>query len=282
MQTQTVKLNNGVEMPVLGLGTYKATDPGECRQAVIDALELGYRLIDTAQIYHNEEYVGEAIAASGVPRDEIFITTKVWPDRFGDARSSVEESMRKLRTDYLDLVLLHWPYGDTYAAYRALEEMYEEGTVRAIGVSNYNSDRLIDLVHFNKVVPAVNQVGTNLTEQRVADHVWMERLGVCHQGYMPFGQGRMDEIFGDPALLGIASKYGKTPRQVTLRFQIQSGVCVIPKSVHRDRIKSNMEVFDFSLTEEEMSVLRGFDRHHPLTGDPETPERTIKITGFTL
>lgn len=267
-------------MPVLGLGTFKATDPDECRNAVKDALSLGYRLVDTAQIYNNEEFTGEAIADSKVPRNEIFLTTKVWPDRFEDTRKSIEESMKKLRTDYIDLVLIHWPYGNTYKAYRELEAMYKEGVIRAIGVSNYNTDRLIDIIKYNDVIPAVNQIETNLTAQRIEEHEWMERLGVCHQGYMPFGQGRMNEIFDEPSLVAIAGKYGKSTRQVALRYQIQCGVCVIPKSVHRERIKSNMEVFDFQLNEEEMQAIRLLDRKTPITGNPETPERTVKITGF--
>ena len=279
---ENVKLNNGVLMPVLGLGTFKSVDETECRDSVAAALELGYKMIDTARMYGNEEYVGEAVASSGIDRKEIFLTTKVWCDEFGDTRLAVEDSLKKLRTDYIDLVLLHWPYGDVYAAWRELEKLYDEGVVRAIGVSNFNTDRLIDLIRYNRVVPAVNQIETNLTAQRLEEHAWMERLGVQHEGYMPFSQGRMNEVFEDPALVAIAERHGKSTRQVALRYQIQCGVVVIPKSVHRDRIRVNADVFDFVLSPEEMAAIRSLDRRSPITGVPEQPERVMKITGFRL
>lgn len=279
---KTVTLNNGVEMPVLGLGTYKTTDPSECLTSVRDALELGYRMIDTAQFYDNEEFVGQAVASSDVPREDIFITTKVWPTRFSDARASLMESMKKLRTDYIDLVLLHWPYGDIYAAWRDLEAMNREGLVRAIGVSNFNTDRLIDLMNFNEIAPAVNQIETNLYAQRLEEHEWLERLGVVHEGYMPFGQGRIDELFQSPRLLEIAARHGKSTRQVALRYQLQCGVIIIPKSVHRERIRANADVFDFELSPAEMLEIRSMDKGAPMTGTPETPDRVMKVTGFRL
>ena len=188
---EKVTLNNGVEMPVLGLGTYKSTDPVECSVSVKAALECGYRMIDTAQLYGNEDVVGKAIKESGIPRDEIFITTKIWCDNFSHARKSVMESLTKLGTDYIDLMLLHWPYGDIYAAWRDLEALYKEGVLRAIGVSNFNTDRLIDLINYNEIRPAVNQIETNLQAQRLKEHEWMTRLNVQHEGYMPFGQAQI-------------------------------------------------------------------------------------------
>ncbi len=279
---ENVKLNNGVLMPVLGLGTFKSTDPSECRMSVENALELGYRMIDTARMYKNEEFVGEAVEASGIDRKDIFITTKVWCDEFDDTRRAVEDSLAKLRTDYIDLVLLHWPYGNVYAAWRELERLNREGVVRAIGVSNFNTDRLIDLIRYNEVIPAVNQIETNLTAQRLEEHEWMVRLGVQHEGYMPFSQGRMNEVFEDPGLVAIAERHGKSTRQVALRYQIQCGVIVIPKSVHRDRIQANADVFDFVLSDNEMATIRSLDRRMPITGVPEQPERVIKITGFQI
>lgn len=279
---EKVTLNNGVEMPVLGLGTYKSTDPAECSVSVKAALECGYKMIDTAQLYGNEDVVGKAIKESGIPRDEIFITTKIWCDNFSHARKAVMESLTKLRTDYIDLMLLHWPYGDIYAAWRDLEALYKEGVLRAIGVSNFNTDRLIDLINYNEIRPAVNQIETNLQAQRLKEHEWMTRLNVQHEGYMPFGQGRANEMFEDPKILEIAAKYGKTPRQVALRYQIQCGVIIIPKSVNPERVRANADVFDFSLTDQDMAALRSMDMEKPLTGDPETPERTMKITGFKL
>ncbi len=269
---ETVKLNNGVEMPVLGLGTFLSNDPAICEQSVVDAIHAGYRLIDTAQGYGNEEYIGRAITRCGVPREELFITTKVWFKNYEDARVSVKDSMRKLQVDYLDLVLLHWPFGNTYAAWRDLEALYSEGKIRAIGVSNYMADRLMDLVNYNKVVPAVNQIETNFVSQQTEVRHWMDKLGVRHMGYAPFGQGKMDEIYSDEVLCFIAERYGKTPRQIALRFQIQSGVVAIPKTTHIERLKENLDVFDFELLDNEMEILRGFDKGTPLIGNPQNPD----------
>ena len=268
---KTVKLNNGIEMPVLGLGTFLSNDPAVCEQSVVDAISLGYRLIDTAQGYGNEEHIGRAIARCGVPRKELFITTKVWFKNYGNTRASVEESMRKLQTDYLDLVLLHWPFGDTYAAWRVLEELYTEGKIRAIGVSNYTADRLVDLVNYNKVVPAVNQVETNLVSQQIEVRTWMDKLGVQHMGYAPFGQGHLDELYDEQALRHIADRCHKSVRQVVLRFQIQSGVVVIPKTTHIERMTENLEVFDFELLDNEMEIIRSFDKGAPFIGNPQNP-----------
>ena len=268
---ETLKLNNGVEMPLLGLGTFLSTDPETCERSVLDAIGIGYRLIDTAQGYGNEEYIGSALSNCDVAREELFITTKVWFRNYRNARESVLESMRKLQVKYLDLVLLHWPFGDTYATWRALEELYGEGKIRAIGVSNYTADRLVDLINYNKIVPAVNQIETNLVSQQQEIRKWMDKLRVRHQGYAPFGQGRLNELYGDPVLNYIADRYHKTVRQIVLRFQIQSDIAVIPKTTHTDRMKENFDVFDFELEKNEIEILRGFDKGTPLIGNSQSP-----------
>lgn len=269
---ETVKLNNGIIMPMLGLGTFQVTDPETCERNVLEALETGYRLIDTAQAYGNEEYIGRTLAHGNVPREELFLTTKVWFKDYGNAYASVEMSLRRLRTDYLDLVLLHWPFGDTYAAWRDLERLYKEGKVRAIGVSNYTADRLIDLINYNEIVPAVNQIESNLVSQQVETRRWMDKLGIRHQSYAPFGQGHIDSIYEDETLQHIAERYHKTTRQIVLRFLIQSGVIVIPKTVHRERLAENFDVFGFRLLDNEMEILRSYDKASPLIGNPQNPE----------
>ena len=273
-------LNNGVEMPMLGLGTYLSKDLDLCQEICERALEIGYRHIDTAQMYGNEEAVGKAVEVSQVSRSEVFITTKISHKRYSDAYESVLESMKRLRTDYIDLVLLHWPFADTYKAWRDLERLYAEGAVRAIGVSNYNADRLVDLIGYNNVVPAVDQVETNLTCQQRENRKWMDTYGVAHESYAPFGQGRMDEIYEDKVLLEISSRYNKTPRQITLRFLLQEGVICIPKTVHAERLSENFDVFGFTLTEKEMEALRSFDKASPLIGNPERPERVLKALAW--
>jgi len=262
-------------MPMVGFGSFKISDHAVCEQSVLDAIEAGYRLIDTAQAYGNEEAVGNAIKKSGVPREELFITTKLWFRKFEekDAREAVLESMRKLQLDYIDLVLIHWPFGNYYAGYRALEQLYEEGKLRAIGVSNFNPDRLIDLVEFNKVVPAVNQIETHLFCQRRDHHEWMKKYNVCHQAYAPLGQGKANEMFAVPEVKAIAEAHGKTPAQILLRFLVESDVSIIPKSVHTDRIQQNYDLFDFDFTEAELEILRGLDRNMVIGGMPENPER---------
>lgn len=270
---KTITLNNGVEMPMLGFGTFKIAGQ-ECTNSVLAAIKAGYRLIDTAQAYNNEEFVGEAIATCGVPREELFIETKVNFPSFENAREVVESSLKKLRVEYLDLVLLHWPFGNYYAAWRELEKLYEEGKIRAIGVSNFNPDRLIDLIHYNKVVPAVNQVETHLFCQRIKDHEWFKKYNVCHQAYAPLGQGKQNVMFENPALVEIAKAHGKTPAQVALRFLLQNDVMIIPKSVHEERIQENADIFDFTLSEAENAELRKMDTGIALVGNPETPEKT--------
>ena len=266
-----VKLNNGVKMPQLGLGTFQSNDAALCEQNILEALRQGYRLIDTAQGYGNEKYIGEALAKTDVPREELFIVTKVWFKNYEDCRQSVLRSMEDLRVDYLDLVLLHWPFGNTYQAWRDLEALYAEGRIRAIGVSNYNADRLIDLIQYNKVVPAVNQIEINLQSQQQENREWMEKLGVQPMGYAPFGQGRLDDLYADPVLTAIAQKHGKTSRQVALRYQLQLGIVIIPKTVSPDRLRENIDIFDFELTPADMQTLSHMDKAQPLIGNPQNP-----------
>lgn len=265
-------LNNGVKMPVLGLGTYKIQgDPEQTEQAVADALNAGYRLFDTAAMYKNEEELGAALSHSGVSREELFLTTKVWFTDFEeeDCRHSIERSLRLLQTDYLDLVLLHWPYGNVYTAWRVLEEYYKNGIIRAIGVSNFSPYRLVDLVKFNTVVPAVNQVETNLYCQRQEEHKWFEKYGVVHQAYAPLGRAKLQEAAQEPVVQKLAEKYQKTAAQVVLKFLIQCGVSVIPKSTHKERIEENVKLFDFTLDDVELEKLRALDRKTPQVGRPE-------------
>lgn len=255
-----VTLSNGVKMPRLGYGVYQVTKD-ECERCVSDALKVGYRHIDTAQSYFNEEEVGNAIKKSGIPREELFITTKVWIEHYGyeECRKSVIESMRKLQLDYIDLVLLHQPFADYYGAWRALEELYAEGKLRAIGVSNFNPDRLVDICSFSRIKPMVNQVETHPHNQQKAAHEWMNKYGVVHEAWAPFGEGR-GGLFTDPVLEKIAAKYGKTTAQVMLRWHIQRGIAVIPKSTHIERMKENFDVFGFTLSDEDMQAIAVLDK----------------------
>ena len=269
----TVTLNNGVKMPVLGFGTYQITDD-ECEKAVTSAIKAGYRLIDTAQAYGNETAVGKAIKNCGVPRADLFITTKVWFHNYetGDCRKSVLESMEKLGVTYLDMVLLHWPFGNIYAAWRDLETLYEAGKIRAIGISNFNPDRMIDFIKFNKIAPAINQIETHLFSQRAEEHKWLEKYGVAHQAYAPLGQGMANEMFQTQAVQNAAAAHSKTPAQIALRFLVQSGVSVIPKSAHTERMQENINIFDFELTKKEMAELRTLDTGKPMIGNAQNPE----------
>lgn len=255
-----VTLQNGVKMPILGYGVYQVTQD-ECERCVLDALDVGYRSIDTAQSYFNEEQVGSAIQKSGVPREDIFLTTKVWIEHYGyePAKTSVLASMEKLRTDYLDLVLLHQPFSDAYGAWRALEELYEAGKIRAIGVSNFYADRMVDFASFNRIRPMVNQVETHIFNQQKTAKEWMDKYGVQIEAWAPFGEGR-GGTFDNPVIAGIAAKHGKTPAQVMLRWHIQRGVVVIPKSTHKARMEENFQVFDFSLTDEDMQTIAELDK----------------------
>lgn len=255
-----ITLYNGVKMPQLGYGVYQVTKD-ECERCVSDALKVGYRLIDTAQSYFNEEEVGNAIAKSGIPRDEIFLTTKVWIEHYGyeEAKASVMESMRKLQVDHLDLCLLHQPFGDIYGAYRALEELYDEGKLRAIGISNFYPDRMVDIASFSRIKPMINQVELHPHDQQVESKMWHDKYGVQLEAWAPFGEGR-GGMFDLPELKAIAGKYGRTVAQIILRWHLQRGIVVIPKSTHKERMEENFNVFDFNLSEEDMAVIAALDR----------------------
>ncbi len=260
-----VVLNNGVQMPKLGYGVYQVSKE-ECTQCVLDAIEVGYRLIDTAQSYFNEAEVGEAITRCGVPREELFITTKVWIDNYGYEKcmASVLESMRKLQVDYLDLILLHQPFADYYGAYRALEDLYAEGKVRAIGVSNFYPDRLTDICLFErKVVPQVNQVETNPYNAQFFAQENMEKYGVQIESWAPFGEGR-NNMFANEMLISIGNKYGKSVAQVILRWLMQRGVVALAKSVHKERMAENINIFDFTLSDDDMSTIATLDKAESL------------------
>ena len=268
-----VTLNNGVKMPKLGYGVYQ-TPPEETESCVLTAIKSGYRSIDTAQAYGNEEGVGNAIVKCGLPREELFITTKIWITNAGyeKAKKSIEESLKKLKSDYIDLLLIHQPFGDYYGSYRAMEEAYREGKVRAIGVSNFYPDRFIDIATFAEVKPAVNQIETHIFQQQKTAKKYLAKFGTQIMSWGPFAEGKND-YFNTPALKEIGAKYGKSPAQVALRFLLQSDVVVIPKSVHEDRMKENFNVFDFELTADEMHQIEELDTgkslffsHH----DPET------------
>ncbi|SET55820.1 Aldo/keto reductase [Enterocloster clostridioformis] len=265
-----ITLNNDIQMPMLGFGTF-LMGGAECEESVLTALRNGYRMIDTAEAYGNEEAVGNAVQKSGIPRKELFLVTKVNFRSYENARATVEASLKKLKTSYLDLVLLHWPFGNYYAAWRELEKLYQDRKIRAIGVSNFDPDRLIDLIEFNKVTPAVNQIETHLLCQRMSEHEWLEKYHVQHMAYAPLGQGRKNEMFENPVLIEIAKVHGKTAAQIALRFLMQSGVVVIPKSIHEERIKENFDMFDFELNMDEMEQLRKMDTAVPMIGNPENP-----------
>lgn len=255
-----VTLSNGVKMPQLGYGVYQVTQ-AECERCVLDALEVGYRSLDTAQSYFNEEQAGSAIAKSGVPREEIFLTTKVWIKHYGykQAKQSVLESMEKLQTSYLDLILLHQPFADYYGAYRALEELYKEGKVRAIGVSNFYPDRLVDIASFAEIKPMVNQVETHPYNQQALAKEYMDKYQVQIEAWAPFGEGR-GGLFENPVLAAIGKKHGRTTAQVMLRWHLQRGVAAIPKSTHKERMEENFHIFDFALDGEDLQAIAALDR----------------------
>lgn len=256
-----VTLNNGIKMPILGFGVFQIPDYDECVRCVKDAIEVGYRLIDTAQSYGNEEAVGQAIQECGVLREELFITTKLWISNAGydKAKASIEESLRKLQLDYLDLVLIHQPLGDYYGTYRAMQDLYKEGKIKAIGVSNFFSDRLVDLTLFNEVVPAVNQIEVNAFHQRVEDQKVMEKYQVQIEAWAPFAEGR-NGMFTNPDLVEIADRYQKSVAQVILRWLIQRNVVVLAKSVKKERMIQNIDVFDFELSDEDMKRISQLDK----------------------
>ena len=262
---QNVKLNNGVEMPILGFGVYQVPDYDECKKAVLEALETGYRLIDTASAYFNEKAVGDAIKESGINRKELFITTKLWISDAGyeKAKKGFEESMEKLQLDYLDLYLIHQPFGDYYGSWRAMEELHEDKKIRAIGVCNFYPDRLMDLAEHNKIKPAINQIETHPFFQREYDNEIMKNYGTQIESWGPFAEGR-NNIFTNPILSEIGKKYNKSVAQVILRWLIQRNVVAIPKSVHKERIIENFNIFDFELSDEDMNKIKSMDTNKSL------------------
>lgn len=278
-----VTLNNGVKMPILGYGVYQIADQEECERCVLDAIDVGYRSIDTAQAYRNEEAVGRAIKRSGVPREELFITTKVWISNGGyeKAKASIEESLRKLQLDYLDLLLIHQPFNDYYGTYRAMEEFYKAGKIRAIGVSNFYPDRYVDLVQFSEVVPAVNQLETHVFNQQAEAQAYLKKYKTQIESWGPFAEGRND-LFTNPVLKAIGEAHTKSVAQVALRFLIQSGVVVIPKSTHKDRMEENFNVFDFELTAEEMEKISGLDTGKSLFFSHYDPKMVELLTSNVL
>lgn len=256
-----ITLNNGVKMPILGYGVYQIENLKECERCVLDAIEIGYRSIDTAEIYGNEEAVGRAIKKCNVPREEFFITTKVWISNAGyeKAKTSIEKSLKKLQLEYLDLVLIHQPFNDYYGTYKAMEEMYKRGKIRAIGVSNFYPDRLIDLIKFNEVVPAINQVETHLFNQQVKAKEVMDKYGVQIESWAPFAEGK-NNIFTNKTVKKVGNRYNKSTAQVVLRYLVQRGVIVIPKSVHKERMIQNFNIFDFKLNEDDMNKIAKLDK----------------------
>jgi diketogulonate reductase-like aldo/keto reductase len=275
---KSVELNNGVEMPLLGFGTYQIEDPDECERSVRAALRTGYRLIDTAAAYGNERAVGRAIENSDVPRNEVFVTSKLWIQDAGyeETRAAFERSLDRLGLDSLDLYLIHQPYGDVHGSWRAMEDLYREERTRAIGVSNFHPDRLMDLMVHNDVVPAVNQIETHPFYQRTDDAAFLAEHGVQHQSWGPFAEGQHD-IFEHDVLTDIGGRYGKSPAQVTLRWLVQREVVAIPKSVHDERIAENFDVFDFELTGEEMERIADLDTGESLFFDHRDPEMVKRL-----
>lgn len=276
-----VTLNNSLKMPILGFGVFQIPKE-DTERCVLDAIEVGYRLFDTAQSYGNERAVGNAIKASGLDRSEFFITTKLWISEMGyeKAKKSIEGSLERLQMDYLDLLLIHQPFGDYYGTYRAMEELYHEGKLKAIGVSNFYSDRLIDLIKFNKVIPMVNQVETHPFHQQVEANEIMKKYGVQIQAWAPFAEGKND-LFGNETLVKIGKKYNKSAAQVTLRYLIQRGVSVLPKSVKKERMQQNFEVFDFELNQEDMDNILKLDQPVSSFFDHDDPSMVERLTGLT-
>ena len=276
---QTVTLNNGVRMPLLGFGVYQIPDAEQCENAVYDALTAGYRLIDTAAGYLNEEAVGRAIKRSGVPREELFITTKLWVQDAGyeSTKLAFVKSLKKLQLDYLDLYLIHQPFGDYYGAWRAMENLYREGKIRAIGVSNFLPDRLMDLIVHNEIVPAVNQVETHPFYQQTESAAFMKEQGVQHQSWAPFAEG-LNNMFGNEALAAIAARHNKTVAQVVLRWLVQRQVVAIPKSVRKERIVENFDIFDFELSADDIAQITALDTRETLFLSYHDP-KFVKMLG---
>ena len=261
---QTVKLNNGIEMPILGYGVF-LVDPKECERCVTDAINTGYRMIDTAQAYYNEEGVGEAIKKSGIKREEFFLVTKVWITNSGEEKAykSIDESLKKLKTDYVDLILIHQPFGDYYGTYRAMQRAYMEGKARAIGVSNFFPDRYVDLCNFVEIKPMINQMETHVFQQQKVLRKYMQKFGTRLMSWSPMARGE-NNFFNNEILKSIGAKYGKTAAQTALRFLTQEDVIVIPKSTHKERMAENFNIFDFELSKEDMETLKNLDKGESL------------------
>lgn len=276
----TVTLNNGVIMPQVGYGVYQVS-PAECERCVSDALSVGYRMIDTAQAYHNEEGVGAAVKNSGIARAELFLVSKIWISNYGyeKAKRSIDESLRKLGIDYIDLMLLHQPFCDRYGAYRAMEEAYKEGKLRAIGVSNFYPDHFIDLASNVEIVPAVNQVETHVFDQQIAAQKYMQEFGTHIMAWAPLAEGR-NGFFTNPVLETIGKKYGKSVAQVALRWLLQRGVIIIPKSTHIERMQQNIDIFDFELSAEDMAEIAALDTATSLFFDHHDPEVVKMFMGW--
>lgn len=276
----TVTLNNGVVMPQIGYGVYQV-NPAECERCVSNALSVGYRMIDTAQAYHNEEGVGDAVKKSGIAREEIFLVSKVWISNYGydKAKASIDESLRKLGTDYIDLMLLHQPFCNRYGAYRALEDAYKEGKLRAIGVSNFYPDHFIDLASNVEIVPAVNQVETHVFDQQTKAQEYMKEYGTHMMAWAPLAEGR-NNFFSNPVLEAIGKKYGKSVAQIALRWLTQREVIIIPKSTHIERMEQNLDILDFTLSDEDMSAIAGLDTGKSLFFDHHDPEVVKMFMGW--
>ncbi|MEK4451984.1 MULTISPECIES: aldo/keto reductase [Paenibacillus] len=277
---QTVTLNNGVVMPILGFGVYQMNDASECEQSVYEAIMAGYRLIDTAAAYQNEEAVGRAIKRSGVPREEIFITTKLWIQDAGYERTkkAFAKSLDRLQVDYLDLYLIHQPFGDVYGSWRAMEELYHEGKIKAIGVSNFQMDRLIDLITHNEITPAINQIETHPFQQQIESANYMKEKNVQIESWGPFAEGR-NNLFNNEVLVSIAEKYQKSVAQVVLRWLTQRGVIAIPKSTHKERIIENFNIFDFELNQKDLETIATLDTKQSVFfshNDPQIVEGLAK------
>ena len=277
---QTVKLNNNVEMPIEGYGVF-LVDPKECERCVADAINAGYRLIDTAQAYYNEEGVGAAIKKSGIKRDEFFLVTKVWITNSGEekAAKSIEESLKKLQTDYIDLLLIHQPFGDYYGTYRAMEKAYKEGKTRAIGVSNFFPDRFVDLCNFVEIKPMVNQMETHIFQQEKTLRKYLDKYNTRLMSWSPMARGE-NNFFNNEVLKSIGQKYNKTTAQVALRFLTQENVIVIPKSTHKERMKENIEIFDFELSKDDMETLRNLDKGESIFVNHYDPEFVQSIINY--
>ncbi|ELY99258.1 aldo/keto reductase [Natrialba asiatica] len=276
---ETVKLNNDVEMPILGFGTYQIEDLEVCERSVSEALRTGYRLIDTAAGYENEEAVGRAIETSDVAREDVFVTTKLWIQDAGyeSTKRAFERSLDRLGLDYLDLYLIHQPFGDVHGSWQAMEDLYNEDKIRAIGVSNFHPDRLIDLIVQNEVVPAVNQIETHPFYQRTEDAEFLSRHEIQHESWGPFAEGR-NNLFENDVLVSIGEQYSKSAAQVVLRWLIQRGIVAIPKSVHKERIVENFDIFDFDLTIKDMNAISELNESEPLFPDHRDPEFVKRLS----